>query len=715
MKEEQVPKVCFDLGEGFWEQNAQKVEIKKREAGRISFSIPIPKEAKALKMIPSEKSCLVMMSRLYIEGNLSRLVDYSSNGVKVANHSTAFVNADPHFMIETKTYAGQTLFVEMLIEIMHGDILVDLIEGDLVNLAFQLENARRDYHTLLQSMCWKITKPLRVAMDLAKRREKRERFRSEPILFEVILKVDKMDKEILNNTIESLQLQTYQKWRLRIIIQTGGKTTFYNNIVAKTKQDSRIMIETTDFGKDMEEEWNRIISSVKGQYLVFLSDGDYVTEQALKVLAETIEEKQADLIYSDEDWYDSLPIKPFWPNYKPDFSPETLRSINYIGNFFVSSLALLKQAGGITEAEEQIHFYDILLRLSEKANRIYHVPKVLVYRNRQNLIKNEIKSMLKNADLEALKEHLGRMRIEAKVSGLEENNIHRICYSITGDPLVSILIPNKDHVEDLKKCLDSIQDKTNYQNYEILIIENNSEKEETFAYYETLIKNTKCKVIKWEKSFNYSAINNFGVSHAKGDYILLLNNDVEVITNHWLEEMLGTAMQKGIGAVGAMLLYPDNTVQHAGAVYGICGLVGHVHKNFPKDAQGYYHRLQIAQNFSCVTAACLMVPRKVFQECKGLDERFEVAFNDMDFCLRIRKHGYRIVMTPFAKLYHYESKSRGAEDSIEKLARFHREIALFRDIWQQELLLGDPYYNENLTAHRDDFYFKKENICKEIS
>ena len=303
----------------------------------------------------------------------------------------------------------------------------------------------------------------------------------------------------------------------------------------------------------------------------------------------------------------------------------------------------------------------------------------------------------------AISEHLARIGSEGKVYDAKIPSTYRISYKIQGEPKVSILIPNKDHVDDLKKCIDSIIYKSTYRNWEIIIIENNSAEKRTFQYYHELKRNPKIQVVTWDGPFNYSAINNYGASFAHGEQLLLLNNDVEVITPDWIEQMLMFSQRPDVGAVGAMLYYPDDTVQHAGVILGIGGVGGHAHKHFRRGSGGYMSRLAIAQNLSAVTAACMMLRKEVWNQVGGLDELFQVAFNDVDLCMRIRKANYLIVWTPYAELYHYESKSRGYEDTLEKQKRFESEVLRFQDRWKDELAKGDPYYNPNLTLEREDF------------
>ena len=284
---------------------------------------------------------------------------------------------------------------------------------------------------------------------------------------------------------------------------------------------------------------------------------------------------------------------------------------------------------------------------------------------------------------------------------------YHIKYEIDGNPLISVIIPNKDHTDDLDVCLKSLYEKSSYKNFEVIIVENNSTEKETFEYYEKVKQQYEnLNVVTWTGIFNYSAINNFGINYAKGEYILLLNNDVEILNDNCLEEMLMFAQRKDVGAVGAKLYYSDDTVQHAGVILGLGGIAGHAHKHFDRHDPGYAARASIAQNLTACTAACLMMRRDVFDEVGGLDESFEVAFNDVDLCMKIREKGYLIVFTPYAELYHYESKSRGNDDTPEKLERFHGEVRRFEMKWQKQLDDGDPYYNPNLTLTRDDFSLK---------
>ena len=392
------------------------------------------------------------------------------------------------------------------------------------------------------------------------------------------------------------------------------------------------------------------------------------------------------------------------------------------------SKALLDEVGTFRGEFDGSQDYDMVLRLTEKAARIVHIPEILYFwRAHSGSVADGIsaKPYTLDAARRALREHLDRVGLVGEVEDSSIPSTYRIKYAISGCPKVSIVIPNMDYVDTLRTCISSILEKTTYKNFEIVIIENNSKEKERFAAHDTeqipgiserqndndeLKSDPRIQVVTWTGKFNYSAINNFGIREAAaGEYILLLNNDIEVITPDWIQEMLMFAQRSDVGAVGAMLYYPDDTIQHAGVILGIGGVAGHAHKNFPRGDYGYMSRATIAQDFSVVTAACVMVPRHVWQEIGGLDETFEVAFNDVDMCMRIRKAGYLIVWTPFAELYHYESKSRGAEDTPEKRKRFEGEVRRFQERWGRELAAGDPYYNPNLTLVTEDFSVKKEN------
>lgn len=423
------------------------------------------------------------------------------------------------------------------------------------------------------------------------------------------------------------------------------------------------------------------------------------------------EHPDADMIYSDEDHINTKG-KRIDPYFKPDWSPDLFLSSMYTCHFGVYRKKLIDEIGGFRKAFEGSQDYDLVLRLTEKTDNIYHIPGIL-YHWRKILGSTAMKYQAKGyADVnarKALEDALKRRKINGKVlSGIYPGTF-RIKREIIGNPQVSIIIPTRDQAGFLEKCIDSIEKKTDYKNYDILIIDNNSEEIKTKDYFEKISKKPNIRVLKYEYPFNFSGINNYAVTQSKSDYILFLNNDTEVISEEWLCAMLEHAQRTEVGAVGCKLLYPDNTIQHAGLILGISGIpgkpgiAGHSHKHFPDDAYGYYMKPHIIQNLSAVTGACLMMRRDVFQEVGGFDDNLAYAFNDVDLCLKIRGKGYLIVYTPYAKLYHYESQSRGYENNPEKMKRFFGEIEYMREKWGKVIDKGDPYYNANLSLKHEDY------------
>ena len=513
----------------------------------------------------------------------------------------------------------------------------------------------------------------------------------------------------LTAMIDSVREQTYGQWELCLADGSDDAHGEVGRICREmAAEDPRIRYRKLERNDGISGNTNACIAMAGGDYLALLDHDDLLHPAALFEMMKAICEQQADLVYTDENTFHETPRDAFLPHFKPDFAPDTLRGNNYICHFTAFSRDLLDKAGGgFRSAFDGSQDYDLILRLTEQAERIVHIPKVLYYwRAHEASVAESVgaKPYVIQAAHRALEEHLARTGLEGEVLDSPVPSIYQIRYALKETPLVSVLIPNKDHITDLERCVDSIREKTTYPRYELIIIENNSTEEATFRYYEELRKDERIRVVARTGPFNYSAVNNFGFREAKGGQILLLNNDTEVISPDWLQEMLMYAQRPDVGAVGAKLLYPDGTIQHAGLGIGIKHLAGHYHRHFPGDHPGYMGRLVYAQNMSAVTAACMMVPREVYEELGGLDENYSVVFNDVDFCLRIRESGRLIVWTPRAELYHHESASRGSdEDTPEKLAFFKAETKKFQTQWNAFLTRGDPYYNLNLTRKEEDF------------
>lgn len=546
----------------------------------------------------------------------------------------------------------------------------------------------------------------------AQRREQEENAQfSKNIKFSVLVPLYNTPEKFLKEMIESVEAQTYKNWELCLADGSDREHSFVGEICKKyADKDERIKYEKLEKNLGISENTNACIRMATGEYIALFDHDDLLHPSALYEVMRAICEHGADFIYTDENTFSEEPRDAYNPHFKPDFSPDTLRSYNYICHLSVFSRELLDSVGYFRSEYDGSQDYDLILRLTEKAKKVFHIRKILYYwRAHKNSVAQDVgaKPYTVTAAKKALAAHLERCGLKGEVLDSSVPTTYHIKYEIDGNPLISVIIPNKDHTDDLDICLKSLYEKSSYKNFEVIIVENNSTEKETFEYYEALTKkHGNIKIVTWKGKFNYSAINNFGVNYAKGEYILLLNNDVEIINGSCLEEMLMFAQRKDVGAVGAKLYYSDDTVQHAGVILGLGGTAGHAHKHFGRSHPGYMARASIAQNLTACTAACLMMRRDVFDEVGGLDENFEVAFNDVDLCMKIREKGYLVVFTPYAELYHYESKSRGNDSTPEKLERFRGEIDRFKEKWQKQLDDGDPYYNPNLTLTRDDFSLK---------
>lgn len=449
---------------------------------------------------------------------------------------------------------------------------------------------------------------------------------------------------------------------------------------------------------------NAALALATGEFVAFLDHDDVLAPHALAEVAAAIQKHpDADVIYSDEDKLDEAGRRVD-PCFKPGWSPDLLRTHNYLCHLVAVRRTLVQELGGIRMGFDGAQDYDFVLRATERARRIVHIPKVLYHwrLHQQSTAQNtDSKQYLVEAGRRALAEHLERMQTPAKVTPGAKPGEYRVTYQLPRQPLVSVLIPNRDQAQLLGRCLESLA-QSSYANYEVLILENGSTQEDTGVYYEQLSRKRQARVLNWTRPFNFAAINNFGAVHARGEVLLFLNNDVEALHPDWMEALVTHALRPEIGAVGAKLLFADGSVQHAGVVLGMGGVAGHVHSRFPRDAAGYLDRLRRVQNVAAVTGACLMTRREVFEQVGGFDERFVLAYNDVDYGMQVRALGYRVLWTPEAELYHLESKTRGYEDDPVKQARFRREFDLFRNKWAAELAAGDPYYSPNLRLDRGD-------------
>lgn len=541
--------------------------------------------------------------------------------------------------------------------------------------------------------------------------EKQRKYKfSRTPLISVVVPAYRTPEEFLRQMIESLEKQTYPNWELCIANGSPDDEEMHRVLEMYAKKDSRIRYKDLEENLGISENTNEAFAMAKGEFIGLLDHDDLLAPNALFEVAKAIEkEKKIDLIYTDEDKVTTDLSEHFQPHLKPDFNLDLLRANNYICHFCLVKRAIVEKTGGFRKEFDGAQDYDFIFRCAELAEKIHHIPEILYHwrTHKASTADNPASKMYAfEAGKRAIEAHLARTGVEGTVSHTADLGFYRVSYPVKGEPLVSVIIPNKDEKETLESCINALKKHTTYRNFEIIIIENNSTSKEIFEYYRELSKEDNIHLLKWKKEFNYAAINNFGVGHAKGEYLLFLNNDVTPISENWLEEMLGVCQRPEVGAVGAKLIYPDNTIQHAGCVIGIGGIAGHLFVDMPSNRTGYLHKASLMQDMSAVTAACMMMKKAVFDKAGGFTEELAVAFNDVDLCLKVRKDNYLVVYNPYALLYHMESKTRGAEDSEEKMRRFQKEIEYMRCNWIDILKNGDPYYNKNLSLTKWNYSLK---------
>ena len=666
---------------------------------------------------------------------------------------------------------------------------VVLLESQAEDLQFQLDRIR-------QNKLWKISKPARSLFHfLARQKErlghcggprdflrklaakKRQRARmasygtesfptpeqaavQRETKFERMVKISILvplwntPAKFLREMLDSVMNQTYPNWELCLADGSDEEHSYVGEICEEYRgqSDGRILYRKLAKNEGIAGNTNRCYEMSTGEYIGLFDHDDILHPCVLFEYVKAINEQGADYLYCDETTFKSGNInKMLTMHFKPDYAPDNLRANNYICHFSVFSRELLDGTELFRPNFDGSQDHDMILRLTDRAKKVVHVPKLMYYwRSHAGSVAAgiEAKPYAVKAAVGAISDHLRTHGMEhfTITSTRACETIFRIRYQIIGDPKITIVIPNKDHAEDLRRCVSSILEKSTYDNYEILIVENNSETEEIREYYSSLLgydyacaaagegtetagmpkkeikscrpkdggclrsRDGRAAIITYRGQFNYSAVNNLGERYASGDYILLLNNDTEVITSNWLEELLMYAQREDVGAVGAKLYYPDMTIQHAGVVIGLGAhrTAGHTHYKVPKQNLGYMGRLCFAQDVSAVTGACLLVKKRLFEEVGGLDEEFAVSLNDVDLCLKLREKGLLNVWTPFAELYHYESVSRGLDDQGERAERYDRESERFRKKWKEALEAGDPYYNPNFSLDRSDFSLRTD-------
>jgi len=547
--------------------------------------------------------------------------------------------------------------------------------------------------------------------DIKKIRKEIEEFSYMPKI-SIITPVYNVDPEWLEKCIESVTRQFYENWELCLYDDASTKKETLECLKKWENTNARIKISYGRENQHISGASNEAINLATGEFIALLDNDDELSSNALYEVVKLLNHHQeADFIYSDEDKID-VDGKRDEPFFKPDYSPDLLLSMNYITHLCVFRSSIINEIGGFRKGYEGSQDYDLILRFIEQtdAKNIFHISKILYHWRKipQSTAGGaNSKSYAYDVAKKTLADYLKRNSIEGEVLHTDFFGLYRIKRRINTEKKVSIIIPFKDQASILKKCIKSISNKTNYNNYEIILVNNQSLEGATLNYLKSLKNSSFIKIINYDKPFNFSAINNYAVKMAQGDYILFLNNDIEVISQEWLSAMVEQIQRDEVGIVGAKLLYPDNTIQHAGVIMGL-GIASHAFKHLPAGRYGYFGLMNVIRNYSAVTAACFLTKKNLFNRVRGFDEvNLKVAFNDVDFCLKVRESGHLITYTPYAELYHHESLSRGDDNELERTnpEKFKRVLAereFMRKKWSK-FIENDPYYNPNLTRGREDF------------
>lgn len=531
-------------------------------------------------------------------------------------------------------------------------------------------------------------------------RQRQEHLANEPLI-SLVTATCNTPVAYLKTMLQSVLDQTYPNWELCIVDAGSRDPQLREMLNSWATSDSRIKLRFLPETLSAADDANSAISLAAGDYLAFLNDQDSLSPFALYEVVRAVNRyPEVDCLYSDDDRLDSATGQRCDPHFKPAWSPELLRACNYIRHLTIIRRQLVDEVGRFRPGFEGAHDYDLLLRTTERARCIVHIPHILYHARKQTdaaCSEGEPEWAACEASRKALREHLVRCQLPGTVRHGRLPGYYHVTHALPRRPLVSIIIPNRDQLEMLRRCLHSLW-LTDYEHCEIIIVENGSRDPGTHAYYAQLAHVPNVKIVEFSGQFNYSAVVNLGVRNSAGEVVVQLNNDTQAINSDWLERMLEHALRPEIGAVGAKLYYPDNgRIQHAGAIVGLGGIAGHALIDEPRESIGYAGRLITIQNCSVVTGACLMTRRNVFDEVGGLDEEFPLDCNDADFCLKIRQRGYLNVWTPLAELYHFESLTRGAAPTAERLAHLQQAGRRFQEKWAGVFRDGDPYYNPNLS------------------
>lgn len=634
---------------------------------------------------------LIMFSRMFeVDWYLDRYPDVGMHQIDPIKHYIehgAKENRNPTPWFSTKTYKEAHLLESSENPFLHFLLNQNVIpQSNLYNEWLNLYSQSTD------EIRKKVTQDIKKMIYLP--------------LISVVIPVYNADIHFLKKAIKSIKEQVYTNWEICIADDASSDKSLLKYLKSLTKHTS-IKVKFRKENGHISEATNSALELAEGEFIAFMDQDDELSVDALFEVVKALNKKpELNLIYSDEDKINEEE-KRFDPHFKSDWNRMLFYSQNYISHLTVVRKKIADKIGGLRKGYEGSQDYDFLLRYIEQIeeNTIYHIPKVLYHWRAiegSTALSIEGKSYAVEAGRKALSDHIHRTYLVASVD-LTCSVYYKVNFPIAEPPpLVSIIIPFKDKVELLQECLSSIFQKSSYEHFEILLIDNNSSEKNTLEYLKSLVNNPIIRQFKYSDEFNYSAINNFASRQAKGDILLLLNNDISIISENWLEEMISYFSLKDVAVVGAKLLFDDDTIQHAGIILGIGGVAGHPHKFQKSEANGYMNRAKLTQNLSAVTAACMAIRKNVFMEVNGLDEKLKVAFNDVDLCMRIREKGYMIVFTPFAQMYHYESKSRGDDNAEDKIVRFKSEIRFMKKRWGEKLF-NDPYYNNNLSIKDEQF------------
>jgi len=676
-----VPKLYLDIGDGFCEQNSIDLfpSGKKRYYQAIFY---LPSITSSFRFDPSDQKGEFELGTLYIEklNTIQLGVQLATSAIRLARlNPVVFASKVPRYL----RYLSNPYFLQLRPPVALG--------ANVLSYSQWIE--RRDYN------------PERDRLTLQSQLDGLD---NKPVI-SILVPVYNTPKVLLNEMIQSVVDQLYPHWELCLADDFSSKSHVQRILREWEARDKRIKVVYRDKNGHISHATNSAFELATGEWIALLDHDDLLRENALaEVAIEINRHPEAEIIYSDEDKLSDKGQR-YDPYFKPDFSRELFRSQNYLNHLTVHKANNIKTVGGWRPGYEGSQDYDLNLRIFEivEEKNIRHIPKVLYHWRAvagSTAVFGSEKNYAYKAGKRALEDHLVRIGLDAAIEKPKGLPFYRVRVAVPKpQPLVSLIIPTKDGLELLRGCIESIYEKTDYRNYEIIVVDNNSEDPATLAYMDQISEREKLKVLRYPHPFNFSAINNFAVNKANGSIICLINNDIEIISPDWLTEMVSWASQPEIGCVGAKLYYGNDTIQHAGVILGIGGVAGHSHKNFARKHAGYFCRLKLMQNLSAVTAACLLVRKRVYEEVGGFNEMdLTIAFNDVDFCLKVREAGYNNVWTPYAELYHLESVSRGKEDNPEKQTRFAKEVEHMKNTWG-DVLLADPYYSPHLTREREDF------------